>query len=228
VNVTLPTLRRPALRRPDLTRALARWHQLGERLQARAPRERVMIGTGCVLVALLLVDALWISPAWARWQVARAARDEARQALASLDQADQALRRRREEEIVRLRAEIDALRRRVAEAEARGDARDLVTPQRMLPVLEQLLARQPGLQVRALQSLPPVAADDRRPALWRHGVELTVEGRYPDLLGHLRQLEALPERVLWSGLQLAVTEHPTVRLTLRLHTLGAQTGWVGL
>lgn len=64
------------------------------------------------------------------------------------------------------------------------------------------------------------------PVLYRHGVELTVEGSYADLLAYLKALEAMPQRVLWGGVQLKVEQHPKATLTLRLYTLSLSRTWL--
>ena len=112
------------------------------------------------------------------------------------------------------------------QAEAAGQARDLVPPSQMLPLLETLLGRHHGLKVRSLQSLGRTVLGDGTPTIYRHGVELTVEGRYADLLAYLRALEQSPQRLLWGTLQLRVEQHPNMLLTLRLHTLSTDAHWV--
>jgi MSHA biogenesis protein MshJ len=137
----------------------------------------------------------------------------------------------------------------------------LVTPQQMLPLLDELLCRQRGLRLRSLQTLgrtghgsavaasvnavspapsaatstlqtaPPAvsargAAGDV--ALYRHGVELSVEGSYVDLLAYLQTLEALPQKLLWGPLTLEVEHHPQVLLKLEVYTLSTQPAWVEL
>jgi len=64
------------------------------------------------------------------------------------------------------------------------------------------------------------------PVLYRHGVELTVDGSYADLLTYLKALEAMPQRVLWGGVQLKVEQHPKATLTLRLYTLSLSRTWL--
>ena len=63
-------------------------------------------------------------------------------------------------------------------------------------------------------------------ALYRHGVELTIEGSYADVLGYLQGIESMPQRVLWGGLQLKVEQHPLVVLTLRVYTLSPDRSWL--
>lgn len=76
--------------------------------------------------------------------------------------------------------------------------------------------------------LANAAPSDARPpvALYRHGVELTLEGSYADLLAYVQSVEAMPQRVLWGGLQLKVEQHPLVVLTLRLYTLSPDRSWL--
>jgi MSHA biogenesis protein MshJ len=64
--------------------------------------------------------------------------------------------------------------------------------------------------------------------LYRHGVELQLEGGYADLLAYLQSLEALPQRLLWGALTVQVDQHPRVRMTLRLYTLSPRANWVEL
>ncbi|WP_374562667.1 hypothetical protein [Ideonella sp.] len=73
--------------------------------------------------------------------------------------------------------------------------------------------------------LPP---SDGAP-LYRHGVEITVEGAYGDLMGYLASLEALPgPRLLWGGVKLKVEKHPTVQLSLTVYTLSLDRAWLEL
>lgn len=62
--------------------------------------------------------------------------------------------------------------------------------------------------------------------LYRHGVELTVEGQWPDLVAYLQALETMPQRVLWGDLVLKVEQHPRTLLTLRVYTLSLDRGWL--
>jgi MSHA biogenesis protein MshJ len=66
------------------------------------------------------------------------------------------------------------------------------------------------------------------PSLYRHTVELGVEGSYADLLAYLQALEALPHKLLWGPLKLDVERHPNVLLKLEVYTLSPQTAWVEL
>lgn len=206
--------------------ASARWHTLDRRYQALQKRERALVAVCCTVVLGMVLDGVWLTPAWKGWQQARQLRQQSAQTLQTLDTSLATLQQRRELDTRQIQAELAALQARNARADAEGRTSDLVGPAEMLPLLEQLLGRHAGLQLRSLQSLGRMPLGQGTPALYRHGVELTVEGRYADLLAYLRTLEASPQRLLWGSLQLKVLQHPQVLLTLRLHTLSTDAHWV--
>ena len=131
----------------------------------------------------------------------------------------------------------------------------LVGPDRMLALLGQLLARHAEVRVRAMQSLgrsdllaavpggaarpaaapaalpsgaaaPAADAAAAPPSLYRHGVELVLEGGFSDLLQTLKALEALPQHVLWGSVSLRVEQHPRSVLTLRVYTISRDRHWL--
>ena len=64
------------------------------------------------------------------------------------------------------------------------------------------------------------------PSLYRHGVELVLEGGFADLHAYLRAMEALPQRVLWGSVSLKVEQHPRSVLTLRVYTISRDRHWL--
>lgn len=209
-------MNKPALSPPDFS---ARW-------AAMSRRERLLVTAGCAALSLLLIDHLWITPSWKDWTQARQTRQQTLALVQTLNADAHTLQARQTTDAQQLRAELAALQARMAAAETQGLTSDLVTPAQMLPLLEHLLSRQNGLTVRSLQSLGQTTLGEGSPVIYRHGVELTIEGRYSDLLDYLRALEASPQRLLWGSLQLKVLQHPQVRMTLRLHTLSTDAHWV--
>ena len=208
------------------SRTAARWQSLDRHYQALNRRERTLVVLCCTVVLGMAVDGLWLTPAWRDWRQAHQLRQQSAQTLQALDTSITTLQQRKDLDARQLQAELAALEARNAQAGAQGRTSDLVSPADMLPLLEQLLGRHAGLQLRSLQSLGRVPLGQGTPALYRHGVELTVEGRYADLLAYLRTLETSPQRLLWGSLQLKVLQHPQVLLTLRLHTLSTDAHWV--
>lgn len=107
-----------------------------------------------------------------------------------------------------------------------------------------LLAAQPGGapgQARPVAPAMPSPAPDTKPGtaapqvadstpgmptLYRHGVELVLEGGFTDLLQTLKALEALPQHVLWGSVSLRVEQHPRSVLTLRVYTISRDRHWL--
>lgn len=212
------------------------WAQAARGFDQRPQRERVLLITAAAVLLLWLFNQLWLDSQWQRWSQARQQRLAAVTALETLrDNSAQQLAQQQARQ-QQAQAEIQALRERLdGQAQhATAGSTGLVDAQEMLPLLARLLDREHGLRVRTLRSLGQTAvsggaaADAGQPQLYRHAVELSVEGSYADLLGYLQALEALPQKLLWGSLQLKVEKHPQVLLTLRLYTLSQQAGWVEL
>ena len=235
-----------------LARGLAQARTLQRRFDQRSERERwLMIAAGTAL-AWLLAEALWLGPALASFQAARQREAGAVQALAQLQADARQLQQQGSSQARAQQSELASWRQRVREGDEvlRAQQELLVGPDRMLELLEHLLARQGELRVRALRSLgrsdvlastgsagsPAASAGaatatatadpGASPTLYRHGVELVVEGSYADLLAYLRALEALPQRVLFGGIGLKVEQHPRTVLTLRVYTLSRDRHWL--
>ncbi len=205
------------------TRALQR------RFDARPRRERIIMTVAVVAVAVMAVDSWWLGPAFKRWnEASQRQRTVQAQAARTLVEQQQSLDRQREQD-KEFKTEVAQLRERLRarEGEMRDVERSLVGPDRMLGLLEQLLARHGQLRLRSMQSLPRTeVAEGGKALLYRHGVELSVEGSYGDLLSYLEALEAMPQQLLWGSLQLKVERHPKAVLTLRAYTLSLDRNWL--
>lgn len=125
---------------------------------------------------------------------------------------------------------------------------DLVPPDQMVTMLESMLARQERLHLVSLAKLPiqslDTSAGQAKPApsspaaaggtpqasamVYKHGVEIVLQGQYLDLMNYLAQLEKLPVRVVWGKLSLRVNAYPTATLTLTLYTLSLEKQWLNI
>jgi MSHA biogenesis protein MshJ len=64
--------------------------------------------------------------------------------------------------------------------------------------------------------------------IYKHGVEITVQGSYLDILDYMTQLEGLPWQLFWGKAKLTVDEYPKATLTLTLFTLSLDRKWLNL
>src|SRR5207253_2496020 len=140
------------------------------------------------------------------------------------------------------RKQLEALREqlRLADGEFEQLQRALVSPQDMGRLLEGLLQAHRGLQLVGLRNVPVVSVSELLkpeaavpPAgaasqatgakdtawLYRHGVEITVQGNYADMLAYLESLERLPRRVYWGALKIDAQKWPASQMTVTVYTI---------
>lgn len=216
-------------------RVAATWQRAERAFDARPRRERLLLVAVVAAVGFGLVDAAWLTPAFKRWHTSRQQHEVAQQQMVSLQRDFDRVQAQSLAEEQRLRQEAATWRARLREGEdvLRRHADRLIGPDRMLALLQQLLQGRGELRVRAMQSLSKVelltdmqGAGTGAPALYRHGVELAIEGRYAELLGYLQSLEQLPERLQFGDIQFRVEQHPRCVLTLRVYTLSLDRRWL--
>lgn len=65
-------------------------------------------------------------------------------------------------------------------------------------------------------------------AIFRHGVEMEVQGRYFDILDYMAQLETMQWHLFWGKATLKVNEYPNATLTLTLYTLSLDKKWLNI
>jgi MSHA biogenesis protein MshJ len=247
----MKTLAAPTDALAPLVLLVSRGRALLRRFDQRNPRERLLLIAAGVAVALMLADSLWLSPAWKAFQTGRSALASAQHQAQGLQDDIRLLQTQGAAQARQQQAELQQWRQRLRDGDAalRNHEDSLVGPDRMRDLLAQLLARHGEVRLRALRSLgrsdvlapglatsvattpaanPGTAAAgaDATGGLYRHGVELVLEGGYADLLGYLKAMEALPQRVLWGAINLKVEQHPRSVLTLRVYTLSRDRAWL--
>jgi len=218
---------------------LRRLRDLADRYDALSLRERSLIAVAVVGLIALIWHTVLMSPLErerrGREQRVAALRVETEQLAKAAEELEQ---RGHQDPDRATREAIDALGREIAAAD--GQLRDLtaglIEPREMARVLEQILARKTELRLIALRSLPgqpllaaePGATAPPQVQIYKHGVELELEGGYLPALRFLQALQALPWRFFWERLEYQVPEHPRGRLRMTLYTLSLQEGWIGV
>ena len=66
------------------------------------------------------------------------------------------------------------------------------------------------------------------PLLFRHGVQLVLQGSYLEMIDYLEALEAMPTQLFWGAAVLDADQYPQARLTLTLYTLSLDQKWIAL
>ena len=216
------------------------WDRLSSAFAQRPPAEKVIIAVLVIGVVAWLWLMLFFDPARARIDEAQRGlqtteaqisgmETRARQARTQLQQdPEQALR----EQISDLMARQQEVDREIAELAGR-----LVPPNEMTSLLTTVLDEQSGLtlarvenrQPQPLRTVEASGEEGEQPIgqVWRHGLTLEFSGSFFNTLRYLEYLESLSARFFWDGLQFTVEDWPTARVTLQLHTLSSEEGFVG-
>lgn len=219
------------------------WRSYGRRFDALSMRERVMVFAAAVCVIVFFGFQFGLAKPLAQGSrlSTQIAQHESEAALAQ--QQTQILTRSLAQD------PNDALRKQIADLTAQIEERDLtvrgvqkglVPPTRMAAVLENMLNRSRSVQLVLLKTLP-VTTLVEKPAeeggsldaavpdehqVYKHGVEITLQGNYLDLLDYLAKLEKLPWQMFWAQTRMDASDYPRVRVTLRLYTLSLDKAWL--
>lgn len=239
------------------------WLSLSSKFDALNRRERWMVACALFAVVFAAINSLLISPVLARQKVisSELAIDQAQ--IQSLTQQISAYTNQavidpdtsNKQRITELNSHLKAL-----EAELSGLQNTLISPDKMPELLRSLLKKNGKLQLVELKTLPvrglleAESADKNTAALtaaaennsanklengkqdspvFKHGVEITVEGHYLDLFEYVSDLEKMPWHVLWSKAALNEEQPignvwPTNRLKLTVYTLSLDKTWLSI
>ena len=126
-------------------------------------------------------------------------------------------------------------------------AENLISPQKMAQVLQEMLTQISGFNVIGVKSLTaqPLlegseSKNDARPGIsglkmtapvlgiYRHRLIIEFEGEFNQTVEYLKALEALPWQIFWDSIDYTVEEHPKAHVTIGISTLSLQEGWIGV
>ena len=217
----------------------ASWHKAATRFEALKPRERMMVwAAGAVVIVWigfhfiidqelirnkrLSTELLGQRTALAQFQL------QTSELMRAVGQDPNAAGRGRIEALTAKRAQFDA--------DLRGIQDGLVPPDSMARVLEQMLSRHAGVRLLRLRTLPvsalaqPAGQAGGSPAtknpVYKHGIEVTVEGGFLDLLRYQAKLEKLPWRMFFARSSVNAIDYPRVTMTVTLYTLSLEEAWL--
>ena len=220
------------------------WQKAVTRFEALKPRERTIVfAAGTVLIGWL-VFILAIDNESTRHR--RLSADISRQQTTlaqSQSQTAELMRSASQDPNTVGRARIEELRAQLSRfnAELLGVQQGLVPPTRMTRVLEDVLTRNSRVQLVKLKTMPVTALVDREAKgepvkavtpevadrlVYKHGIELTLEGGYLDLLDYLTRLEKLQWQMFWARTGIDASHYPRVQMTVTLYTLSLDETWL--
>lgn len=235
---------------------LKKWDQLARNINARNRSERLIV-LAMSAAALLLVYLTFVKDPMdagvnrvqaqirgVQGQIAAQQTTHAEMLAASLDDPSRFANERMqvvERELQQLDAEITSL------------AGDLITPSEMTEILSTVLGQFTGLELVSFQNQ---AAQPMRTGIagaaanllanagaslfgdgedevgsgqvYAHGLRLELQGDFLTTLKYLRFLETIGGSFFWDSLTFERLEWPTSRITLEIHTLSTDEGFIGV
>ena len=219
------------------------WQQLTTKFDALNLRERILIAVMVNAALAAAINAALLEP-MARQQrkMAPVVAQQQSQAAAMEAQIKALKQTLRTDPDATGRAQLALLHRELDEIDVSlgGVQKKLVAPDNMARLLEDILNRNRQLRLVSLKTLPLAPLVERKekeaaagqpPAeqvVYKHGVELTLEGGYPDLVRYLTELEGLPWRMYWAAADFRVEQYPQARLTLVVYTLSLDKTWLSV
>jgi MSHA biogenesis protein MshJ len=217
-----------------------RLNQLISKVDGMALRERVLIFLAFAFALVSVINAIFLDPLLAKQKHLSSQVVQQQEKMKEIQaQLNSLLAAKQADEHSPQRERIRQLHDQIAQGDAylKGTRDKLVPPEKMAHLLEQVLSRNTGLQLVALNTLPvslfiePAAeAATKVPApesqIFKHGVQMTVRGSYSDLLQYVAALEKLPAQMFWGRAQLNVVKYPNSELTLTLYTLSLDKTWL--
>jgi MSHA biogenesis protein MshJ len=229
---------------------LMRWKQLEARYLTLTRRERLLVAAAVAFGPLFILNTLLLEPLEARKRNLNTALSAQQRTLTDMQGQVFVLQQQLQNDPdAAKRTELDGLiaERAVLDGQISAFKASLVRPAEMNGLLEGLLSRQPGLRLVSLKTLapksirpapvvPPAQGAAPQPAptfdLFRHGMEIRIEGNYSDLLAYLVHLEQLNAKLLWGELDYQVlemsAESPKAEMTLTVYTLSTDSAWLSL
>lgn len=221
----------------------AQWLKLAARFDAMQSRERWLV-VAAVLGGIVLIGYnLIVDPAIKRTQLAVRSASEMSAQLANLQIQMRALQSPESNPDLAATIELARLKQQLAEQAGRLETLEnsLVPPQRMAGLLEDMIGRKTGLRLLSLKTLPVAPLLEKKTGadgneaeksvgssagLYKHGIEITLEGSYQELAGYLERLEQSASKLLWSNVTLSAEKHPKLVLTLTVYTLSLDRAWL--
>ncbi len=232
------------------------WQRIALMIDARTQRERVIIFLAAISVLVMALNAMLLGPQFDKQKQLSQEMEQNQAKIAQIQAEIQSKAKTQAfDPDSENRKHLQTLKQRLAQMH--GSLRDmqkgLVSPDKMAELLEGILKRNAKLRLVSLKTLPATGLNESsamqatdklgqiaattkektvpKPAtdaVYTHGVEITVQGSYPEIMGYLAELETMPWQLFWSKAKFNVDEYPTASLTLTLYTLSLDKNWLNI
>ena len=204
--------------------------QMIERFDILSPREKWMT----TAATLLVIWTVWDNTVYQALHQQQLDLTESISALEGqlLNQQQLAARIQRGDQLNPNLQKLEQIRQSVhnLKQQLNGGDKRFVPPQLMAEALRDILRQHGDLKLIKLETHPPepFGADPQRPVwVYRHTLELTVQGSFFSTLDYLKALENLTWRIHWDDIDYQVKQYPLAETRIKVYTLSFEKDWLG-
>jgi MSHA biogenesis protein MshJ len=117
--------------------------------------------------------------------------------------------------------------------------KQLIPPEQMLWLLQDILAQDENLHIIRVDNLPETslfatagvkgAAEDKtlnKYQVYRHGLQIELVANYFNTRQFLERVERLPWKILWDDISYEVTDYPDAKVKITVYTLSLNRSWI--
>lgn len=227
-----------------------RFQQFEEWVNALSLRERALM----IVAVIAVVYFIWSQALFAPLEIrAKKLGEDVQKQQASLntvrEQQRQILARAGADPDAGVRKQIDAITSMLAQfdTQLQDMTVDLIDPQQMAVVLEEVLTRKTDLKLVRVEALPPqplgetlaegeqAQADAENnaepqllPGVYQHSLQIEFSGSYLSTLDYIKELESLQRRFYWGSVDFEVKEYPQAKVVITVNTLSLSDAWIGV
>lgn len=232
------------------------WQKIVIKIDVMSERERIMVLVMVAVLLITLLNAVLLDPLFAKKKllVQRVMQNQGQIATIQ-NEIQQKMKAHAFDPDVANRARLQQMKEESAQLQTslRDMQKGLVSPEKMSSLLEDILKRNGHLRLVALKTLSATSLNEQTQVenktpteaaasvkkeeadstvammgVYKHGVEIVVQGSYLDLMKYMADLEALPWQLFWGKVNLKVETYPKATLTLTLFTLSLDKKWLAI
>ena len=220
---------------------IQRWEKLSGQVEALTLRERgILLGT--IVIGVVFIWAQFIfAPLQDRHKIASKNLISLTQQQATFTEQQLLLTQRLKDDPNKaLRAQRTELEVQLSKvkSEIERQLSGLIAPEKMADVLRSMLQQQEKLKLVSLKNMPVApfnpsgqATEDEskegEAGLYRHSMELVMDGEYFDVLEYIKRIESL-KGFSWETMNYEVIDYPKARVTIKISTLSLEEDWIGV